>query len=127
MRSFPVEKEIEIYYKDERSCITYLLEHGILYKREPCICCHIGTMKRYLSKITIWKCNNYKSKHKISVYYDSFFAKSRIPSHDLLRIAYKWLSGQRYTGILQQIGHLSGTVSATIRFCRKLIASNMVE
>jgi hypothetical protein len=50
-----------------------------------------------------------------------------MPCHDLLRISYKWLCGQKYTDILAQTGHSPNTVSATLRFLRELVSADLVE
>jgi hypothetical protein len=110
------EKDVEQFYKDENACIDFLIREGILYSRNECEVCKRGKMKRYPSAPKIWHCNYHGCRFKISVFLHSFFAKSKIPCHDLLRIGYKWLSGQRYTDILEQTKHSTVTVSTEVRF-----------
>ena len=119
--SLPREKNIEFAFASEIACIKYLLEKEVLNNRESCPFCSSGLMKRYKSKPKIWHCNN-KCNKKIPIFSGSFFAKNKIKCHDLLRVAYKWLSGQKYTDIVRQVGHSSVTVSSHLRFCRELVA-----
>ena len=127
MRSLPSEKQIEMYYGNEQACIQYLLEKGVLYTRDVCPYCETGGMKRYLSRFKQWTCNNKKCNRKISVFKDSFFAKNHIRCHDLLRIAYKCLSGQNYSSILNQTEHSSGTICDHMRLYRELVAEFVEE
>jgi ssDNA-binding Zn-finger/Zn-ribbon topoisomerase 1 len=127
MSSIPREKDIEAIYQSESACIDFLIEQKVLYNYEECPKCKKGIMRRYKSKPKLWMCNNYKCKSKISVFKDSFFANNKIPCHDLLRIAYKWLSGQRFKDIVTQTGHAQVTVCDHIRFCREIIASFVYE
>lgn len=121
------EKDVEQFYKDENACIDFLIREGILYSRNECEVCKRGKMKRYPSAPKIWHCNYHGCRFKISVFLHSFFAKSKIPCHDLLRIGYKWLSGQRYTDILEQTKHSTVTVSTEVRFFRELVSSCLSE
>jgi transposase-like protein len=117
------EKIVEQIYKDELSCIDFLISENILYTRNKCEVCNRGTMKRYKSNLKTWHCNYYRCRHKISIFHQTFFANSKIPCHDLMRIGYKWLSGQRYTDILEQTKHSTESVSAAIRFFREAVSS----
>jgi transposase-like protein len=127
MQSTPREKDIEHMYKDKSSTIDFLFLNGVLYRQDTCPVCNTGAMAIYPSAPKFWHCNNCKCWHKISIYSESFFAKSTIPCNDLLRIAYKWLCGQRYSDILAQTGHSSCTVSWIIRFCWELVTRNLLE
>jgi hypothetical protein len=127
MSFFPKEKDVEHFYKDEPACIDFLMREGILYTPSICQQCNVGTLKHYPSKPKIWHCNNYRCKGKVSIFRDSFFAKSMLPCHDLLHIGYKWLSGQRYSDILAQTGHSTKAVSTTIRFYQELVSACLSE
>lgn len=77
MKRIPKEKDIEKNYSSEEECIKYLFQQGILYKYEKCPSCSTGKLVIYEAHPKQWKCTNYKCCKKISIFKESFFAKSK--------------------------------------------------
>ena len=127
MRTIPTEKNVETYYKDGSACIQFLLDNNLIPTPERCQRCEHGELRRHLSKPTVWHCNNRNCRKKVSIFANTFFAKSNIPCCDLMRIFYKWLCGQKYSDILIQTGHTSKTVSDYLRFLRELVSEDLSE
>ena len=119
---FKLLKEVLL---DEKKCINFLFENDILYKLQSCSHCNSSLNINY--KKRLYRCNNHHCRKSISIYKDSFFAKSHLKCSDIMFIGYCWLCGNNYTSIIRVTGHSSNTITSYMNFFRELVISTLED
>src|SRR5271154_4154423 len=85
------EFELRPFFEDEKWTVDTLLSWGILYHREKCDRCKEGHMK-YNASSRLWRCSHRKTCGRtVSVLFESFFRRRKLPLGMQMRLIYEWL------------------------------------
>lgn len=117
----PPVKELRDILFDEENCIEFLFSNEILYNQKRCDICN----SFYKRKKKLFCCRNESCGKSVSIFKDSFFAKSRLKCSEILFIGYLWLSGSSSKVIKNLTGHSQHTITDFISFYDQLVASNI--
>jgi transposase-like protein len=125
MSYFPELKSLKDIFFDEQNCIDFLFENDILYKLQLCSHCNSSLNINYKDKI--YRCINKECRKAVSIFKDSFFAKSHLKCSDIMLIGYYWLCGCSYSSIINMTGHSPNTVTNYMNFFRELVVSTLED
>lgn len=126
MRSIPPIDSIKDILFEESAAKTFLIDIGIV--RLDTVCGECGaTVRANISRESFrHKCHESKSV-EVSIWKGTFFSRVRIGPHNVLRLAYLWISGCSH-GVLETItGHSKATVTSFMRHFRQLLENSIPE
>jgi transposase-like protein len=112
----PILSDISSVLFDEEKCIEFLIEREIILVPTECECggC-ISRNKR------IFQCTKYTCKKSFSIYRGTFFSGNHIKPHQVMHLAYLWLTNCSTETMMQHTGHNSTTVTSYKKYFRQIV------
>jgi transposase-like protein len=112
----------ELFYNDV-FCDAFLIREGIIY--ETLICEKCGSHMKRQSKR--FQCPRDGCRSEKSLYFESFFAKSKLSPSQILLIGYFWLTGTPFNLVCTFTGHSRETISSFYKHFRQLIVDDIED
>jgi hypothetical protein len=109
---------------NEKACFDYLVSKGILSVTKICAC---GESLGYNETRKIFRCSSRKCRKSFSIFAGTFFHMAKLPLHQIIDLAYHWLSKASVSTTIAQTGRSSETVCAYFRYFRELVADSLDE
>ena len=117
--SLPPKYQLERYLLDPEECRRTLIREEILPTLRECPMCH-GPVS-LVNNASTWKCSRKNCRHGQTVFYTTFFERSRISCNRVLEFGYNWLLGMQSNQLKQYFGMSSNTVADWIQNYQQLI------
>lgn len=124
MNGLPKISSILTLLFDENLCINFLREQGVFYNERTCPSCNVE-MKFYES-ILSFRCPKKNCNKRISLKTNSFFSKCRLKCHEVMHLAYLWLSKAKNETAIIHTGFSKETISDYYKYFRELVASGVI-
>ena len=108
---------------DEKACIEFAIEHGLVYPQPLCARCRKSTYRDGRK----WRYTNHHCGWSKLIFKDSVFGNTRLPPQMVLLIGYLWLTECSNTFTQSITGCSSPTVTHLMELFRQLAADEVVE
>jgi hypothetical protein len=109
---------------DEKKCFDHLVSRCILSLSKVCECDEI---MHYNENRNGLRCATRRCRKFCSIFKGTFFHMSKLPLHQIIELAYHWLSKSIVSTTLAQTGHGSETVCVYFKYFRELVADSLDE
>ena len=113
------------YFFDENKAIDYLFNINILQKIEKYEYCNNKTA--YYKKLKYYKCLNYQYRQSVSIFKNTIFYKSNLPTHKILYIPYEFLKKSLQNSVAVSLKVTAITISYYYNMFRKLIVNDTLR
>src|ERR1043165_2889618 len=126
-----MKKKIPSFYElnkillDEKKCVEFLFEKGILKKPTECLQCGYKILY-FVSTRKLFNCANCM-RQTTSVLKNTIFYKHKLKCNEILLIGYLWLVKARYTTIRLFTKHERSTITRFIKLFRKIITDSLIK
>ena len=114
--------ELQKLFFDEKTAVSFLVEHGIIKTERLCECGNLAILK--IERKT-YRCGRYGCKKEVSCFSDSFFSNARIPCNRILFAAYLWLGKASHAQISTFTGISEQATTDYMRHFRQLVADSL--
>lgn len=109
---------------NEQACFDYLVSKDILSLTKICEC---GESLGYKEARKGFRCSSRRCRKSYSVFAGTFFSMAKLPLHQIIELAYHWLSNASVSTTIAQTGRASDTVCAYFKYFRELVADSLEE
>jgi len=124
MRSIPpIDSVVDILF-DEQAAKRFLFDRGIIKAEVLCEKCGASVKANIARESYRHRCREYVGV-EVSIWKNTFFSRVNLGPHNVLRLAYLWISGCSH-GVLETItGHSHTTVTAFMRYFRQVLENSI--
>ncbi|CAG8778978.1 25528_t:CDS:2, partial [Dentiscutata erythropus] len=119
----PPLKSLQSILSNEKSCINYLIEKGVLDSQSICNLCS-SLAKRYEK---VFKYRRKQCRISVSIFKDIFFSKRKLKVNEILQIGYYWLAKTPHISIKNITGHSPNTITYYANCFKALVGLNLQE
>lgn len=109
----------EIFQKEE-AALEYLREKSVLERTRKCHGC--AREMKFLTETKMFRCTKKDCRKKSSLLKGTFFAGHVLKLHQILMMAFMWLSKTPQSSVIMMTGHSKTTVTAFFKYFRELVS-----
>jgi ISXO2-like transposase domain len=122
--SIPSFSSLSSAFTDQRACVNYLLQVGVIPTVRNCQSCS-GTVSRSPSQYKLWRCRNKSCRHSTSVFTNSLFEHSKVPCSTVLWLVWLWIGRCPISLAVSLTGVKRQTVSNIYNKISKMVANQL--
>ena len=115
--------ELNQFFTNEKACIEFLIDKGLLVSQPRCFRCRKPTYRF----VSLWKCKNRNCSWAKSIYNGSVFGNTRLSPTKVFFIGYLWLIGCPNSSIQVMTGCSSGTITSFAKLFREMVTNEIEE